>query len=163
MRRKDREVTDFSKIVSFIDKCEILRLGLSDGDFPYIVPVNFSYEILEDKKINFYIHGAVAGRKFELMKKNKLCSFEMDTPLKMDFLYKEKDITMRYESVMGTAKIEFIADNEKENIMQNKILSRTKELSEFPWNKAALKKCAVARLCVISISAKENPLNGNAD
>ena len=163
MRRKDREVTDFNKIVSFIDKCEILRIGLSDGDFPYIVPVNFSYEILEENKINFYIHGATAGRKFELMKKKGLCSFEMDTPLKMDFLYKEKDITMRYECVMGTAEIEFISDDEKENIMQDKILSRTKELSEFQWNKNALKKCALAKLSVIDISAKENPLNGNAD
>ena len=42
MRRKDREVTDFDSIVRIIDKCDVLRLGLADGDYPYIVPVNFS-------------------------------------------------------------------------------------------------------------------------
>jgi uncharacterized protein len=165
MRRKDREVCDFDKIISIIDRCEIIRLGLADGDFPYIVPVNFSYEITGDEKkqIIFYIHGACAGRKYELMKKNKKCSFEMDIPLKMDFLYDKKDITMRYESVMGEADLFFVAEEEKEYVMQEKILSRTQEMKTFPWNKAALLKCSVVKLCVTSISAKANPLNGNAD
>lgn len=26
--------------------CEIMRFGLSDGDYPYIVPVNFAYQIV---------------------------------------------------------------------------------------------------------------------
>lgn len=70
MRRKDREVTDFDTIVKIINECDIIRLGLSDGDFPYIVPVNFAYSV-EGQKICFYIHGAMAGRKFELMNRNK--------------------------------------------------------------------------------------------
>ena len=37
MRRKDREVTDFDEIVKIIDECEVLRLGLVDGDYPYIM------------------------------------------------------------------------------------------------------------------------------
>ena len=45
MRRKDREVKEFDKIIKIIDKCEIIRLGLADGDYPYIVPVNFSYTV----------------------------------------------------------------------------------------------------------------------
>ncbi len=65
MRRKDREVTDFQEIVKIIDACQIMRLGLSDGDFPYIVPVNFAYEIKE-RKI-FYIHGAMAGRIYDVL------------------------------------------------------------------------------------------------
>ena len=68
MRRKDREVTDFDKIVKIIDQCDILRLGIADGDYPYIVPVNFAYTV-EGEQICFYIHGATAGRKYELLKK----------------------------------------------------------------------------------------------
>ena len=59
MRRKDREVTDFAAIVKIIDACEILRLGLADGDFPYILPVNFAYTV-EGERICFNIHGAAA-------------------------------------------------------------------------------------------------------
>ncbi|MCD8028618.1 MAG: pyridoxamine 5'-phosphate oxidase family protein [Erysipelotrichaceae bacterium] len=63
MRRKDREVTDFNTIIQIIYNCEIIRLGLTD-DYPYIVPVNFAYTV-EDKQICFYIHGAMAGRKYK--------------------------------------------------------------------------------------------------
>ena len=83
MRRKDREVTDFKAILDIIDECNIIRIGLADGDFPYIVPLNFAYTV-SGKQIEFYMHGAMAGRKYELMKKNKKCSFEMDLPLEVD-------------------------------------------------------------------------------
>lgn len=162
MRRKDREVTDFNKIVEVIDKCQIIRIGLADGDFPFIVPLNFSYDI-QNGHIDFYIHGAMAGRKYELLQKNKKCSFEMDVPLKMDYLYEAHDITMRYESVMGTADVEFVKDEDKEFVMQNKILSRWKEASEFPWNRAALARCAIVKISVKEISCKINPLKGGAD
>lgn len=163
MRRKDREVTDFSKIVSIIDKCEIIRIGLADGDYPYIVPLNFHYEVTEGNHLNFYIHGATAGRKYELMQKNGKCSFEMDVPLKIDYLYDCHDITMRYESVMGTADLEFIKDEDKEKVMQEKILSRHEEMSKFPWNRESLRRCAIVKISVNEITAKANPLNGGAD
>ena len=31
MRRKDREVTDFGRILDVIEACDTLRLGLADG------------------------------------------------------------------------------------------------------------------------------------
>lgn len=158
MRRKDREVTDFNKIVSVIDSNQILRLGLSDGDYPYIVPVNFAYEVTEDNHIYFYIHGACAGRKYELLNKNPKCSFEIDSLLKIDYLYDKKDITARYESVMGKATAEFIAEKDKEYIMQNKILTRTQEMKDFDWNRAGLNRCAIIKLSVTEISCKINPV-----
>ena len=83
MRRKDREVTDFNTIVGIIDECEIIRIGLSDGDFPYIVPVNFAYTV-EGSEICFYIHGAMAGKKYDMLTKKPYCSFEMDIPLEIN-------------------------------------------------------------------------------
>lgn len=163
MRRKDREVTDLNKIISIIDKCEIMRIGLADGDFPYIVPLNFHYEVTEGNHIDFYIHGAMAGRKYELMQKNGKCSFEMDIPLKIDYLYDCHDITMRYESVMGTADLEFIKDEDKEKVMQEKILSRHEEMSRFPWNRESLSRCAIVKISVNEITAKVNPMKGGVD
>ena len=80
MRRKDREVTDFPAILEIIEHCDILRLGLADGAYPYIVPVNFAYEV-RDGQLSFYIHGAMAGRKYEMLRRNPVCSFEMDNSL----------------------------------------------------------------------------------
>lgn len=164
MRRKDREITDFNQIVKMISHCEVLRLGLADGEFPYIVPVNFSYEAdAANGNICFYIHGAMAGRKYELLKKNPKCSFEMDNLLKIDYLYDCHDITTRYECVMGTAEAEEIADYNKEKIMQEKVLSRWEEAKTFPWNRDSLARCAMFKLVVKSISGKMNPLSGGAD
>ena len=95
MRRKEREVTDFNSILEIIDECRIMRIGLADGDFPYIVPLNFAYTV-SGKQLDFYIHGALSGRKYELMKRCGKCSFEMDIPLAIDCIAEKRDVTMRY-------------------------------------------------------------------
>ena len=70
MRRKDREVKDFEVVKQIIEECDVIRIGLVDDDlYPYIVPMNFGYEF-EGEEIHFYLHGAMAGRKYELMKRN---------------------------------------------------------------------------------------------
>lgn len=162
MRRKDREVTDFNTIIGIIDECEIIRIGLADGDFPYIVPLNFAYTV-EDKEICFYIHGAMAGRKYEMLKKNPFCSFEMDVPLGMDCIVEDRDVTMRYKSVMGKCKVEFLEGEEKQSAIDNVIMARYEQTRTFDYNRAVVKRTAVAKLTVSEISAKVNPLRGGAD
>lgn len=160
MRRKDREITDFDEIIKIINECDIIRLGLSDGNFPYIVPVNFAYTV-SDNQIEFYIHGAMAGRKFQMLSANPLCSFEMDIPLGIDCIVEKKDVTMRYKSVMGKAKTEFLEGEEKQFAIDNIIMKRYRETENFDYNKSAVKRTAVARLTVIEVSAKANfPENG---
>ena len=162
MRRKDREVTDFETILGIIDECNIIRIGLADGDFPYIVPLNFAYTV-SGKQIEFYVHGAMAGRKYELMKKNQKCSFEMDIPLKMDCMVDKKDVTMRYKSVMGTADITFLEEEEKQNAIDNIIMNRYEETRNFDYNRKTVAVTAVAKLTVIDLTAKVNPVGGAAD
>lgn len=55
MRRKDREVHDFKKIMDIINKAKILRLGLFDGDYPYIVPLHYGHLYDEKEGIIFSI------------------------------------------------------------------------------------------------------------
>ncbi len=162
MRRKDREVTDFPTMLQIIDACDIIRIGLSDGDFPYIVPVNFAYTV-HDQQICFYIHGAMAGRKYELMQKNQKCSFELDIPIQIDCIYEKKDVTMRYKSVMGTAEITFLEGEEKQSAIDDIIMNRYDETRNFDYNKSAVSRTAVARLTVLDWTAKINPIKGGAD
>ena len=158
MRRKDREVTDFNMIISIIDECEIIRLGLADGDYPYIVPVNFGYTV-NGTEICFYIHGAMAGRKYEMLSKNPHCSFEMDIPIQLDCLVEEKDVTMRYKSVMGKCKVEFLEGEEKQSAIDNVIMARYEETKNFDYNRESVNRTAVAKLTVTEITAKANLAN----
>ena len=162
MRRKDREVTDFDTIVGIIDECNIIRIGLADGDFPYIVPVNFAYTV-EGAQICFYIHGAMAGRKYEMLTNKPYCSFEMDIPLEMDCMVDIKDVTMRYKSVMGKCKATFLEGEERQSAIDNIIMARYEETKNFDYNKDAVSRTAVVKLTVTEISAKVNPVRGGAD
>lgn len=162
MRRKDREVTDFNTIIGIIEECEIIRLGLADGDFPYIVPVNFAYTV-EGQEICFYIHGAMAGRKYELLQKNPCCSFEMDIPLEMDCIEEQGDVTMRYKSVMGRARVEFLEGDRKQRAIDEIIMARHEETKNFAYDRSSVKRTAVAKLTVLELSAKVNPIRGGAD
>ena len=157
MRRKDREITEFAEIIKIVDECEIVRIGLADGNYPYIVPVNFAYRMI-DGQLFLYIHGAMAGRKYEMLRKNPECSFEMDIPLQIDCLAKQKDVTMRYKSVMGKATAEFLEGKENPPAIDDIIMARHDETRNFDYNRAAVSRTAVVRLEVKEITAKANPI-----
>ena len=44
MRRKEREVTDYNKMIEILKSCDCCRIGLVDDKGAYIVPMNFGYE-----------------------------------------------------------------------------------------------------------------------
>lgn len=155
MRRKDREIKDINSIVDIIQKCDIVRIGLIDGDYAYIVPMNFGYEIKEDN-IYLYIHGAMDGKKFNILNNNHKCSFEMDLSLGIELLEERKDVTMRYQSVMGKAEARLLDGAEKEKIVDEIIMARYECTKNYIYNKDMLGKTAVFELKVIKISGKQN-------
>ena len=63
-----------AEIRELLQDAEIGRLGLSGRDYPYIVPVNFSFV---NGKI--YFHGSFEGEKLALIKRNDRVCFEVDT------------------------------------------------------------------------------------
>ena len=113
MRRKDREVTELETVKEIIRQCDVLRLGLADGDYPYIVPMNFGWEEKEGR-LYFYLHGAAEGRKAELLRQNGACSFQMDCGHRVVQL-PGHGITTRYGCVMGKATVTPLTEEEKWN------------------------------------------------
>ena len=154
MRRKDRQVTELSEMLSIVESCDVVRLGLADGDFPYIVPVCFAYEVAEGK-LALYFHGAMAGRKYELLRQNPLCSFEMDCDHRLELIPSAGDATMRYRSVMGRARAEFLEGAEKKRAM-DLMMARDPLTRDFPYRPAALEHTAVVRLTVLEWEGKRN-------
>ena len=45
MRRQDRMVTNIDEIKGILNSTRIIHLGMMDGDYPYVVPLHFGYEI----------------------------------------------------------------------------------------------------------------------
>lgn len=152
MRQKNREIKDINKIAEVIDACEVCRIAINGGEYPYIVPLNFGYEMGEN--LVLYFHSALEGMKIDLIKKNNKVSFEMDTAHE---LYSEESrgyCTFRYKSVIGTGEIYFIEDEkEKENALQ-KIMDHY-HMEDFSWSRAAMPRTLVYKLEVRTITGKE--------
>jgi nitroimidazol reductase NimA-like FMN-containing flavoprotein (pyridoxamine 5'-phosphate oxidase superfamily) len=77
MRKAEREIKDFEELVRLVGRCDTIRLGLLDEGAPYIVPLSFGYEVVNGK-IALYFHGAVEGRKVDLIAKNRRVCVEGD-------------------------------------------------------------------------------------
>ena len=155
MRRTDREITDPAALLAVIDRCDVMRIGLSDGDFPYIVPVNFAWEQQGDTLV-FYIHGAAAGRKYELLGKNGVCSFEMDLPGEI-VPSPGGGITTHYRSVMGTARAEFLEGAEKVRVLNEVLMQRWPVSRGIRCGEESISHTAAVKLTVLSMTGKSNP------
>ncbi len=118
MRRKDREVTDIAEIKSIIESCKTCHLAMVDDGMPYVIPLNFGFEIA-DGTLTLYFHSAQEGRKIDILRKNNAVCFEMclegepvfasETPCNSGYYY---------SSVHGFGHVEFITDiNEKCNAL----------------------------------------------
>lgn len=110
MRKAGREIKEFDEIVDVLSRCDTIRLGISDADAPYIVPLSFGYEVLEGK-IAVYFHGAKAGRKAELLKTLPRVCVEAD--LCHGFPENGRGgYTCDFESVIGYGFVELLEGEE---------------------------------------------------
>ncbi len=125
MRRKDKQITEFSEICAVIEKCPILHLGLLDQGKPYIVPVNFGVSF-EDQKIVFYFHGEPEGKKYTLMQQNSEVVFEAE--YYNGVLRRDKDLpckwTASYVSMMGEGQVKILETQQEKTVAMQVILER---------------------------------------
>jgi len=69
LRRKEKEIIDKKEIESIIERATVGRIGMSENNLPYVIPVNFGY------KNNFlYFHSGSVGKKIDIIKKNNKIS-----------------------------------------------------------------------------------------
>lgn len=98
MRKAQREITDFDALLNVLDKCQTIRLGLHDEDFPYVVPLSFGWE-QKDGKVIIYFHCAKDGKKVDLIAKNgKVC---VEADILNGYKKTERGVTADYESVIA--------------------------------------------------------------
>ena len=156
MRRKDREITDFQEIIEVIKGCDVCRIALNDGDYPYIVPLNFGLDV-QGEQVFFYFHSAQEGKKLELLARDNRAAFEMDCDHKF-ILYEERmSCTMGYASVMGHGIIEAVPEEEKYEAL--KILMRQYHAEDFRFSLDQMKVTTVLKMTVLDMTGKRRESN----
>lgn len=155
MRRTDREITDFQKMMQILAECDCCRLGLIDEKGAYIVPLNFGYEEA-DGKLSFYFHGASSGKKIDLLKQNPFVSFEMDRKHQLV----EGDLpcaySYRYQSIMGNGKVQFLDRYEEKVNALNALMSHYSKKERWEFPREHVDAITVLKMEVIDWSCKEH-------
>lgn len=151
MRRSDRELRDFAQLVRVMEQCDVCRIALNDGEYPYILPLNFGMKV-RDGAVTLYFHGASEGKKFALMAKDDHAAFEMDCAHRLVLDEEHGSCTMEYESVIGYGRLEAVPDAEKYEALQCLMEHYRKE--PFPFPEATIPRTAVFCLHVSEMTGK---------
>lgn len=152
MRKADREIKNKEEIIDIIKRCDVIRLAFNNGDYPYILPLNFGFEVKNDKVI-FYLHSALEGTKVEIMRKDNRASFEMDTKHELQYYEEKGNCTMSYESVIGRGRIRILSEEEKMNALK-KLMGHYHKSEDTYFNPAAISRTLVYSLEVEEMTAK---------
>lgn len=163
IRYSSRQCDDKEKIDRFLSEARIGFLGLTAGNHPYVVPLNFVWHCG-----SVYFHGAESGRKIELMKKNANACFTVcdEYGTLTDPVPAHTDTA--YMSAMLFGKTALVTDlDEATAAMQHMLDKYVPGYYSRPLSRQHVEKyrssfdsaAAVYRLNPINISAKENALD----
>ncbi len=150
MKRSDREIKDQKEIDGIIERADVCHIGLSDGNMPYIVPMDFGY-----KDNCLYFHCAKEGKKIDIIKRNSSACFEMD--IDHTFLKPEGHPCgwgAKYQSVIGFGKA-FIVENFEEKSEAMNIVTQHYGGSYYPFSKDELERVTIIRIEIASITGKK--------
>jgi nitroimidazol reductase NimA-like FMN-containing flavoprotein (pyridoxamine 5'-phosphate oxidase superfamily) len=155
MRRKDREVVEFNEIIKIVDKCEVIHLAMVDNGIPYIVPLNFGYEI-KDNTLVMYFHSALQGRKIEILKANPFICFEMDCSFRALQNEVPCNWSAEFESVIGYGRVSLIENANERKTALDSILKKYgfKGVPEYQQND--LRLTAIYKIAVDRMTGKRN-------
>lgn len=162
MRRAEREITDISRITEILDRAQVCRLALNDGEYPYIIPMCFGFD-LDGDKLELYFHCAAQGKKIDLIKANNRAGFEID---RLDKIIRGDiacSFTADYESITGYGTIDIINGIEKLTGL-NRIMNKyDPERREHKYSEQMLNSVVILKLTVSSFACKAHLTPQEAD
>lgn len=155
MRRTDREVTDFNRMLAILQKCDCCRIGFKEKEGAYIVPLNFGFEATEQKLV-LYFHGAKAGKKAELIAKEPIVGFELDTGHALITGKNPCAFSFLYQSIIGKGRIRFLQEKEEKIKALKAIINQYSSDECGQFTEQMLHSAAVMELEVTAWSCKEH-------
>jgi uncharacterized protein len=155
MRRKDREVTKFEDIKAIIEKCKVCHLAMVDDGRPYVIPMNFGYE-LDNNTLILYFHSAKSGRKIEILNKNNTVCFVMAVEGKLENITDPCNSGYYFESVLGFGRAEFIEDI-PEKCKALTLLMKHQSSRDFTFTEQQANGVCVFRVISTDFTGKRKP------
>ena len=160
MRRKDKEITDLNEKIDILKRCKVCRIGLSENDMPYIVPLNYGYSF-ENETLTLFFHSAEEGKKTNIMKNNSNACFEIDDGHRLIEAEKICGYGYAYKSIIGFGKIVLIEDIHESTDALNKIIKhQTGKEINHDFTTEELKKIIIYKMVVDEFTGKRKDFPG---
>lgn len=150
MRRAEKEVCDPAEINGIIARSQVCRLGLVDGDRPYVVPMCFGYE-----KEAIFMHAALEGRKMDILRRNPNVCCEFEADVEIVSAAEGCRWTARYQSVIAFGKAT-ILERAEDKAKGLAVILRHYSPAEFHFPEKAVARVAVIRVAVESMTGKRS-------
>jgi nitroimidazol reductase NimA-like FMN-containing flavoprotein (pyridoxamine 5'-phosphate oxidase superfamily) len=155
MRRKDREITNIDEKLKIIEKCKVCRLGLSENNYPYIIPLNYGFSY-EDEKLTLYFHGAADGKKMDIIKNNNNACFEIDCDTKLIEGEIPCNHGYEYKSIIGFGKIIILeTKNKKINALNYLMKQQTGKNIKYDFNENEINSIMIFKMLVEEFTGKQ--------
>jgi nitroimidazol reductase NimA-like FMN-containing flavoprotein (pyridoxamine 5'-phosphate oxidase superfamily) len=151
--KQEKEIFKISAIEAIIKKALVCRLGLSDEENPYIVPLSFGYQ---DKTL--YFHSAAKGKKIDIMRKNPRVCFEIDINSEIIKAEDECKWGMRYQSVIGYGKAVLLQSADEKRRALKIIMSQYSD-RQYHFIDKEIQKTAVIKVEIEDMTGRQSPLN----
>lgn len=150
MRRKDKEITDRSRIEDILGKEKICRVAFFDNPYPYMIPLCYGYE---DGAI--YFHGFREGHKIDCIRENRNVCFEVDADIEVVENADPCEWTVKYRSVVGFGRATILESPEEKrhglDVIVRQFAGRT-----LPFPDVAMNAVAVVRIDIDSMTGRKN-------
>jgi len=150
MRRKERNIEDQSIIQDILNTSRICRIGLSDSDYPYILPLNYGHQ---DNAL--YFHCAPKGRKIDLINKNNKVCFEIESDYRLVTDEVSCKWTSEFRSLIGIGQIE-ILNSAEEKVKGLDIIMQQHGKEDNHYPPKMLDKLLVLKLNIKELSGKQS-------
>ncbi len=150
MRKKEREITDIDAIEDILKGARVCRIGLCEGNQPYVVPVCYGYE---GKAL--YIHCAKEGRKLDIIRKNNNVCFEVDIDSKLVKTERPCRWGFNYKSVIGFGKAVLLEDAESKRKALDIIL-RQFSADTFDYPQETIDKTTIIKIEIETMTGKQS-------
>jgi len=141
---------DREEIESIIKKADVCRLGLSDNNIPYIVPLNFGY-----KENCLYFHTAKVGKKMDMIKTNNMVCFELDVDHEVIRAENPCDWNMKFQSVIGFGKAFVLTDAEEKRQVLDVIIEHYSGQTD-EYAEKLVDRLAVIKVEIESMTGKKS-------
>ena len=150
MRQQEQEITDRKEIESLIDRAEVVRIGLTGKDGPYIIPMNFAYN-----NGVFYLHSASEGKKIEMLKTDSRVCVELDETGSFQEGQKPCKGDFSYSSVIAFGNGEFI-NSWEEKAAALSLITRKYSGQDYCFTEKEVSRVTVVKVICTQITGKHD-------